>query len=349
MTMGTLRWLHQWAGASLALIVALIAFAGAASMFRMEMLAADMPALHGSAPDSAAPAEALARFECEHGMFRFVNVGFGELNLHRVFLAQERQAYIDGEGALIGEWGRYGRIEEFIFALHHNLLVGRIGALFVSLVGLIVAAFVVTGVILWWPARRSFKLSLAPKSPAPPHLIAFHRNWGVVLAVPLFIQALTGAYFELGAPLREAVALKAPNLSAVQTAPRSPEDWARVFAAADSAIPGGRVRSINAPKPSGGLYVVNISAPGELNPNGLNQVFVNGATGEVVASLRGTDQNAITRVVDSFYTIHSGAFGGLPARIALAVMGVFLGFLSLIGGWSFVTRRGFVKLGARGG
>ena len=48
----------------------------------------------------------------------------------------------------------------------------------------------------------------------------------------------------------------------------------------------------------------------------------------------------LVRVLDSLFYIHTGAWGGLGSRIALAVAALGIATTSLIGGWAFLRRPG---------
>lgn len=55
------------------------------------------------------------------------------------------------------------------------------------------AAFVVTGLILWWRPRRTFEWRLWPARMSRPAIVRHHRDLGVVVAPLLLLSLVTGA------------------------------------------------------------------------------------------------------------------------------------------------------------
>ena len=52
--------------------------------------------------------------------------------------------------------------------------------------------FIVTGAILWWRTRRTFRLRLWPRRLTRPAILMHHRDLGIAVAPLLLLTAVTG-------------------------------------------------------------------------------------------------------------------------------------------------------------
>jgi uncharacterized iron-regulated membrane protein len=162
--MRLLRGVHGWAGLLLALVVAAIALSGTALVFKADYLRATIPAAREAVPtDPASLARVAARAE---GTFagEITTLAFAtrELGLHQAYLRDGGGAYLDGRGALVERWQAGGRPEAWLFDLPHELLGGETGHRVAGFAALATALMAVTGLFVWWPARRAFAGRLWP-------------------------------------------------------------------------------------------------------------------------------------------------------------------------------------------
>ncbi|WP_164255793.1 PepSY-associated TM helix domain-containing protein, partial [Stenotrophomonas maltophilia] len=84
------------------------------------------------------------------------------------------------------------RPELWLFDLHHHLFTGDTGETVIGIAGLAAILFVITGTILWWRTRRTFKFRLWPKRLSRPMIVMQHRDLGIVMAPLLLLSAVTG-------------------------------------------------------------------------------------------------------------------------------------------------------------
>jgi uncharacterized iron-regulated membrane protein len=107
--------------------------------------------------------------------------------------AQRAGAYADQAGNIVTRWqSQWERPELWIFDLHHHLFSGDVGETIIGVAGLAAILFVVTGAILWWRTRRTFKFRLWPKRLSRPAIVMQHRDLGIVVAPLLLLSAVTG-------------------------------------------------------------------------------------------------------------------------------------------------------------
>lgn len=329
-----IRTLHRWSGALLALLLIVIGLTGALSVFRGDLPRLQYAAARGAPADQAAFGAALARFEADSGAaIRSVKFAPYELGVHRVYLESGGGAFIDRDGKQVDGWRGGGRPEDVILNLHHKLLAGERGETVVGLIGVAGMGLVVSGLWLWWPARRGFALRLWPRSWSRLSLVASHRNLGILIALPLALQFATGVAMVFEKPLARAIGVADKLPAAAPDAGAA--DWPAIVAGAAAAYPDGRVRIAAAPRGPGGTFNVRLQRPGDLNPEGSTVVALDG-TGRVLARYDAAAVGAGQRFLDAALGLHAGDWGGLASRLLVAATGAGLAFTALIAGLAFL-------------
>ena len=222
------------------------------------------------------------------------------------------------------------------------MLAGERGETVVGLIGIAAMGMVVTGLWLWWPARRGFALRLWPRSSSRLSLIASHRNLGILLALPLALQFATGVAMVFEKPLARAIG--AAKLPAELSATPGPADWPAIIAGAAAAYPDGAIRIAATPRTPDGSFTVRLQRPGDLNPEGSTVVALD-AAGRVLARYDAATVGAGQRFLDAALGLHSGDWGGLAVRLLVAAAGAGLAFTAAIAGLAFL--KGQRKAAAR--
>jgi uncharacterized iron-regulated membrane protein len=335
-----LRTLHGWCGAALALALALIFFAGGLSVFAGDVGGLTAPRGQPAASDPVALGQMLQAYDRKGGpgirVAVFAPHGPG---VHRLFLWNGGGAYVDAQGRAIESWGKPGRFEEWVVALHNQFLLGDKGERLVGVIGLFAFAMGVSGLVLVVPAWRSLSLRLWPKSGARRDLLALHRTLGVILVIPLLLQTGTGAAMVFEGPLKHVLGLdvaEPPPLKA-QAVVTGPAPWPRILAAAAATAPGGQIADVSAPWTPDGLYRVSLRKAGEANAS--TSVMVDASIGRAVQPPPAPPSSLGAWVFEGLLAVHSGAWGGLPTRIVLAIAAFGLGTTSLVGAWAFLQGR----------
>lgn len=336
--MRMVRTVHRWCGALLALFLIVIGLTGALSVFRGDLPRVQYSAARSAPADPAQFGAALARFEADGGgPVRSVKFAPYALGVHRVYLEGGAGAFIDGAGAVVARWKSGARPEDFILNLHHKLLAGERGETVVGLIGIAGAGMVVTGLWLWWPARRGFALRLWPRSWSRLSLVASHRNLGILIALPLALQFVTGVAMVFEKPLARAIGV-ADKLPAGLSSGTAAPDWPAIVAGATAAYPDGAVRIAATPRSPGGSFTVRLQRPGDLNPEGSTVVALD-AAGQVLARYDAGTVGAGQRFLDAALGLHAGDWGGLASRLLVAATGAGLAFTALIAGIAFLKGR----------
>ena len=159
--------IHRWTGAFIGLLLAALGLSGTLLLFKDAWLRATVPhAAEARVSDTAATA-AIERLMADPSS-RPTGRHLSDRQPGRVptHVPGDAGAYADQSGAIVARWSsKWERVELWLFDLHHHLWLGEPGATAGGILALIGIGFTVTGLLLWWRARRSFALRAASRRP----------------------------------------------------------------------------------------------------------------------------------------------------------------------------------------
>lgn len=193
--------------------------------------------------------------------------------------------------------------------LHVELMAGLFGEYLLLLAALIAVALGITGVILWWPARRAYRWRWVFPSPRQfkvQLLMQYHRHSGALTAVILTLVSLTGVLLlwqSLVFPLLPPQPFSAQPQPFPAVATAAPSQLLRH---ALGAIPDGWPTYIRLRQPGGNEASVRFRLPGEWHPNGRTSVLFNLENGVVRVSERSDEAAPGRRLVNQAYPLHAG-------------------------------------------
>ena len=191
---------------------------------------------------------------------------------------------------------------------------------------------VITGIALWWPRRgRPWRDAFVVQWRAQWRRRNFdlHRVTGIVVAVPLLLVAITGAYFPFNTPFRW-LAETLTGTRAAEASPRSrstgPEERRvsidEVLDVAVTSFPGAPPNWIHLPENSTDVFSVRFRLPGEWRLEGMNHVHVDPSTGALLRVDRHAERSAAQRMLRAMFPLHVGTFGGLTTRVIWLLLGL---------------------------
>ena len=227
-----------------------------------------------------------------------------------------------------------------MFELHHYLLLGEVGKTITGVLGLLLLAFTITGAILWWRTRKTFKFRLWPARYTASAIVRHHRDMGVVASPLLLIAAATGTMMVFPA-ISSVLLLPIATSDAKRELPTDlasgseNTDWAVVMANAQSAYHSAAARRLMMPAASGEPIAIRFRQDFEWTPNGRSYAWVAPESGAIVAKDDPAMGNTASAVVEKFYPIHAAKVGGFLWRIAMTFAGLALVLLGLFASWSF--------------
>lgn len=345
MILRTLDLLHRWTGGLVGLLQVVIGLSGTALVWEESWLSlpgANDP-LRVDASATGAAVEAAIALDPALSRITFADADIG---LHQAIYADGSGAYLTQTGDLVDRWDSlWGRPELWLFDLHHYLFLGKFGKYTTGVLGLLMLAFAITGLILWWQTRKTFKFRLWPARMTRPAIVRQHRDLGVVAAPMLILTALTGTFMVFPAM---ADAVLAPLADPAKASPEpltdagavTPDtDWRRIMVNAQAAFPDALPRRLMLPRRAGAPAVLRLRQGFEWTPNGRTYVYLDPATAEVLAVDDPAGSDTASAITEKFYPVHAGKVGGVLWRLALTFTGLTLTVLGSLTVWSFWFRR----------
>ena len=288
--MRTLAFLHRWAGGIVGLLLAVIGLSGTALVWEeywIGLPGAD-DALSG---EPAAMGEAVAAALAENPALSRITFADERMGLHQAIYADGGGAYLTQAGQVVERWDSlWGRPELWLFDLHHYLFMGETGLWVTGVLGLLLLAFSITGLILWWRTRKTFRFRLWPARLTRSAIVRQHRDIGAVASPLLIMAAFTGAMMVFPAL---SAALLSPWAGPAKEAPALPDDlaatgagtdWRAVMMAAQAAFPEAAPRRLMLPAEPGAPLALRLRQDFEWTPNGRTYVWLDPATAEVLAT-----------------------------------------------------------------
>lgn len=271
------------------------------------------------------------------------------LGVHRSIYGPSRGSYSDQAGQVVAHWSSvWERPEIWMFDLHRHLLAADVGETVGGVMGLVGLGFVVTGSILWWRTRRTFRFRLLPKGLSGPSIVRHHRDLGVVVAPLLFLSMLTGSMLALR-PVASLLLRPLSSPSEMEAARAPPAyrsalpsgnfPWRTLLGAAQARFPKAEVRVISLPQKPGDLLAIRLRQPGEWLPNGATTVWIDPADARVVATRDAFELPLGTRTFNLVYPAHAAKVGGLAYQLVMTMSGLALTLLGTLAVFSFWVQR----------
>jgi uncharacterized iron-regulated membrane protein len=342
------RAVHGWAGALLTLYVLVIGLSGTLLLWKQAYLWLSIPeARVDFEPTPAALASIAADIEARFGERNILQIQFPteDLALTKVVLPEARYAYVAANGELIDDWVLNERWEEWLYDLHHRLLLGDLGLSLTGTAGLVLLALVVLGLIAFWPLRRGFGRGLWPASRTRPSMLRAHRNIAILVAAPLLLSLLTGVVLAFPGwvdaqlePMRrtqqysDAMLEGLDDISGAGTG-----NWLPAFERALAAFPGGRIRTTTVPDPFSSYRVIGIQQLADWHPLGSSRIYIDAPEGYMDVRIDATTLPPVERAINAAYPLHTGRLNW-PYRLLLTASGLGLIFASSFGLLAFLGR-----------
>lgn len=344
-----LRVFHAWCGAALALLVIVCSFSGTLLVWKQDYVRLITPAAQinyePSIESLAAIADAVeARYD--NNLILLIEFPTRDFPLTKVRLDGSRYAYLDTEGELVDEWVQNERWEEWLYDLHHRLLLDAAGLTIVGISALVLLVVVLAGLLLFWPLRRGFWQGLWPKGSSRPRLLVSHRNIGVVAALPLLLILLTAALLAfpdqalelLLKPFRDEdysldFSDKLDSITGAESA-----SWAAAMQRAHASFPGSAIRTAQVPNDYSSYRIIGLQQAGDLHPIGLSKVYIDVDGGWMDIRIDAANQHISERLYNTAYPLHTGRFDNVAYRIFQTLAGLLVMCLAALGLLSFIKK-----------
>lgn len=220
-----------------------------------------------------------------------------------------------------------GGVMEFILQLHTDMFLGLPGMLFLGAMGLVFAASIVSGVVLYAPFMRKLDFgTLRTQRSARVKWLDWHNLLGVATMVWVMVVGLTGVINTLAPPLVDAWRTHAlADLTAPYEGQERPATMSSLQLAVDqtkAAAPGRWVQFVAFP---GSDYSTNhhftvfLQGDSTLTRHIITPALIDAETG-VLADIR--EMPWYNKTLQLSKPLHFGDYGGLPLKILWALLDI---------------------------
>lgn len=203
----------------------------------------------------------------------------------------------------------------FLYAVHHDLLVGKFGIYLVGVVGLILIAQSITGLLLW-TGWRKLRSGFHIRWQTPWRFLSFdlHNVGGFIFNIFLLTTGVTGVVIVLAH-----IILAPPSNAALPPAFRSQFPISELLNQADVALPEGKTTYVSFPDDE--LMVIRKKLPHDHPRFYFSTVTVNGLTGKTVSTDKVEEMPPLWRFLVGVAALHFGTFGGVASRVFYVLIG----------------------------
>lgn len=341
-----LRALHRYFGLVAAMLLFILAVTGGVLIFKQEIWSLRFPALFEPwvKPSTTEIAGAFGAIQAEYAeRNRLVRVPQPDIRAYHVYLDSGEALWRQDGAGPVAEWAWYESPLGVIAELHRHLAAGDVGKSLLGWLGLGATLMAVSGLILWWPVRRQFRVaSLRPRRFSRSALLRMHRDLGALTATLIVLFSLTASAVVFGQEARNllnrllnsGVQASAPAriVAGGQFDPPDEEMIERVM----EALPGARLMSWSPPRPENAVHYFRLRQVGEVHPYGRSTVHIDARSGRVLAVSDATRAPAGDRVANWMYPLHAARWGGAGYRIVALFAALVLVLMSLTGIICFV-------------
>jgi uncharacterized iron-regulated membrane protein len=345
--------LHLWLGLTAGAILAVVGLSGSAYVFQPELTVALYPELYKTSNPDAVPVDARVVVQNAEEQFgagvTSIFFPLRELENYIVKVKGNKQfLFFDAAtGQFIGQLEKRRGVMDDVLDLHRNLTIGETGALITGISALVLAfVLLTTGLYLWLPRKKRHLrdgLRLKKNASFKRRNHDLHNVLGFYFSVPLFLAAITGAYFGFQEKTQRVVDTitlaeePTPYVKKLQSAYQSDTAPLTVYQALDrmdSLYPAYHKRTlVLAPDSLATLNLTYMAASQlEAGPQHRPMVYLDQYTGDVVY-----DYNPRTAPLGRqltrnwFVPIHFGEIGGWLTRILWFVLGLLPAMLWVTG------------------
>lgn len=346
-----IRNLHAWGGLTLALLLMLSSATGSLLVWKEDYVKLTIAEARADfVPTPASLAQIAAAVEAQFDRNEVFNIQFAttEFPLTKVALLDTNYAYLDITGKVVDQWHMNERPEEWLYDLHHRLLLDDLGLTIVGLAAMALVVLVILGLMAFLPLRRHFSLQVLPRSLKRRELVSCHRNLGILVALPLLLTLLTGIVLAFPFQVEDvflsdirrtqeysdAMVVGIDDITGEGTG-----DWLPAFERTLAVFPGSTIRSATVPGSFSLQRVIGVQQPGEWNRNGTSHVYIDAELGYMDLRIDSTGFPAIERAYNAAYPLHTGKTGSLLYKLFLTLVGIGVFCLGLFGLVSFIKVR----------
>ncbi|MET0231626.1 MAG: PepSY-associated TM helix domain-containing protein [Rhodanobacteraceae bacterium] len=346
--------IHWILGITAGLVLAVVGVTGAMIAFEAEILRAINPSIRATAAEGpiASPSKLIDAARATHQGYNarsFAWEGDDAPVVVRLAKGSERgglEVAVDPPTAAVLGTPRGKDVLDVAEQLHRNLAAGPAGKQIVGASTAILLVLAVTGIILRWPRRSSWRawLTFNPKLRGRGFLWHLHSVAATWLLAFYLIAALTGLWWSYDF-YRNAINSMA-GVSGPLRRPGGDGKGDLPPATIDEAWSVFRREASDATRANLGLagaadapVEIRYQTPASPHERAWNTLRIDGTNGTVASRELYADLPRGRRFVFSIFPLHSGGFFGWPGRLAMALAALLMPFFAVTGLLLWIARR----------
>lgn len=354
--------LHLYASLSVGVFVVLLGITGSIMAFEPELIRVFHPGLSYVKPQSKAlsladiSAAVTKAFPNGHiqGYVLSTSPDFS----YQVATDQGLVYLNQYSGEILGVQRAPGFVEgtlNFIHQAHQRLAMTshpQAGEEIIKWVGVIMLFLLLSGLYLWWPAKR---IKVQRRASSRRFWFDLHNTVGIFSLVFLLALTITGVvigfeekttpWFYRMTATQPLLIYNRSNRFEVTPAGTKPITPDQAVAIASTALPGAAPFMVNIPGPKG-VYTIRSRYPEDRTTGGRSQVIVDQYSGKVLAAEGSRTAPAGSRLITANRAIHTGDIFGIPSKAVMSLTSLML-VMQLVSGvlmwWKRKKRTGGTK------
>ena len=342
-----LRTLHTWVGAVLALLLVLIAATGTALVWKDNVIqmsfASETDGLERSIENLVQLAES-AEVAFDKQNINRIRFGDDSNGVSLVELVDGRAAYMAADGTVLDEWELNGRPEDWLLDLHHRLLADTAGLYVVGVAAIVAMGLILTGWVVWWPTRTSWRKGFVPRRLVRAQLLLSHRNLAMLSSLPMALLIVSGIVLSFP-DKTQPMFYSTENDSYGENfgdgvdmqEGASEANWHKVLMRASAVFPDAEITGLDWPNFTDDKIVL-LRNKHEWTRTGNSRVHITGYDGMMSMRIDALQLPAGERFFLAMRALHTGGYEGVFYKLFLSITGVSMMCVGLFGVLSFYLK-----------
>lgn len=346
---------HRWSGVTIGVFIFLLAVSGVGISFREELLPSLYPELfHIEGGTQSTPLPELYSTAQKHlGPHKLITNLYSSEDSGEAYLLLYRDP--DSQfpwmltmnqytGQVVGEMSMIKNFFAIMLFMHANFFMGKIGAYFVGILGIVLLFFVISGIYIWLPKKNlshKFKRTFTQFSPGL-RAQKIHHALGILFSLFLGLSAITGflTIYDLSYYLIRPLRGEAERVDDLER--KSSCTFEEQLGVVKMITPQmeKNLISIHFCSKKSGLMKVTYGLKDKDYLNGYGRIVIDPLNKKVLQEFN-SDNDPFSWNIKRFtiYPLHTGSYLGMGGRIIVFVSGLALMIIFITGVFLFVKRR----------